>query len=204
MTLTCLLSFSVYADNTDTGIESTVIANENEEGGVLSSNNEGNLNTTDGNNENNFFTSLYKAFEVNISEILSSLAFIGSLIVMLSYKKGFIPIFEGGIRTLLSNVKNIDEKADKLTQNAEERIKYAESTVAMLSDTVSKLEEKVKRDTDTRVESEKIKNVLLCEIEMLYDVFMAAALPQYLKDRVGERVAIMKSLVEAEEKNEEG
>ena len=44
--------------------------------------------------------------------------------------------------------------------------------------------------------------VLKAEIDMLYEIFMAASLPQYLKERVGERVAEMKHALTEGEENE--
>ena len=46
-------------------------------------------------------------------------------------------------------------------------------------------------------------SVLYAEIDMLYEIFMAASLPQYLKDNVGEKVRVMKAKLNSEAKNEE-
>ena len=46
---------------------------------------------------------------------------------------------------------------------------------------------------DERDERKKLTAVLSAEVDMLYEIFMSAALPQYLKDSVGERIAKMKA-----------
>jgi hypothetical protein len=49
----------------------------------------------------------------------------------------------------------------------------------------------------------KLCAVLSAEVDMLYEIFNSAALPQYLKDRVGERIAYMKAEISEMAQDEE-
>ena len=40
--------------------------------------------------------------------------------------------------------------------------------------------------------SEDTRVILSAQVDMLYDIFMTSALPQYQKDAVGERIAAMR------------
>ena len=48
--------------------------------------------------------------------------------------------------------------------------------------------------------TEKVRIVILSQIDLLYDVFMSSALPQYQKELIGERVVKMKKEMDQIEK----
>ena len=63
---------------------------------------------------NSLIEDIVSAFESYVSEILSLLAFVGSLIIMLCYKKGLMPVVNDGLKALKSGVKAINEKSESL------------------------------------------------------------------------------------------
>lgn len=149
-----------------------------------------------------FFASLLDAIKDNASEILSSLTLISSIILMFVYKGGFLPMVKDAVGTLGSKVKSISEKTDLIGTESTEMKDRLEKTLAAseealaavetaLSDIAIKIPEAnaAKRSADTSIE------VLSLEVEMLYELFMSSALPQYVKDRVGERIGKMRELV---------
>lgn len=159
-----------------------------------------NIDKTIEENEKTFLDSLYLALSENLSEILSVFTFAGSLILMIGYKKGFLPLLSDGLKALAGGVKSIGDKtetlsldAEKLTENIQEKITLAEEVLLKMSTTLTALEEKLKTSEEINDERSKLKTVLTAEIDLLYEIFMAASLPQYLKDNVGERIALMKN-----------
>ena len=157
----------------------------------------------------NIFTSAFAFFEENISEIFSLLSFFGSMFIMITYKSGLLPFVENGIGAIAGGVKKMSERAQDIGKEADA---FGEGVKKKLEDTEALLlkMQKCVSDLDTRLSCadeeiasrEKFEAVLKAEIDMLYEIFMAASLPQYLKERVGERVAEMKHALTEGEENE--
>ena len=159
--------------------------------------------------EDGFFPSLFAAFEEHLSEILSALTFIGSLIIMLCYKKGFLPLVTDGLGALKQGVKTINEKTGELSFGTEalseaitEKLDAAENLLKGTCDMLAGLEVRLAELEGERNERKITNTVLSAEVDMLYEIFMSAALPQYLKDNVGERIAMMKAALAEDEPNE--
>ena len=159
--------------------------------------------------EKTFFEGLFKAFESSASEILSALAFVGSLIIMLSYKRGLLPIVNDGVKTLRSGMKAIGEKAESFNEHAigicdsiDERLERAEKLAEAVLRSAESTEEQLCEFKAKIGENEKLEAVLNAQIDMLYEIFMSAALPQYLKDGVGEKIAKMRAELKKEADDE--
>lgn len=157
-------------------------------------------------NDTGFFESLYSAFASSSSEILSALAFIGSLIIMLCYKKGLLPIVTDGLQALKSGIKAINEKSDSFNEHAinlcdsiDGRLERAEKLTEAALKSAESVEEQMSEIHKSNRENEKLKIILCAQIDMLYEIFMSASLPQYLKDNVGEKIGAMKSALGKEE-----
>ena len=157
--------------------------------------------------EVNFFERLYDAVTDYISEILCVLAFGGSFLIAVLYKKGLLPIVKGSLLSIgnaVSKVKDsVGESAEKGVKLGESIEKGLENTKTVLDGLVKKiseldtaLEERLSDESERAHEAEVLRLVLLSQIEMLRDIFMSAALPQYQKDAVGERIAKMKGALE--------
>lgn len=156
--------------------------------------------------EENVFSSVYNEVASHASEILCAMTFAGSLILAFAYKKGLMPLVKG---SLLSIANAISKIKDDTTENAERNAKIGESlemelentkaTLNTLTDKISELGlmlmEKLECEDDAKREKEEFKLILSSQIDMLYDIFMASALPQYQKDAVGERIAKMKGAI---------
>ena len=156
--------------------------------------------------EENVFSSVYNQVASHASEILCAMTFAGSLILAFAYKKGLMPLVKG---SLLSIANAISKIKDDTTENAERNAKIGESlemeldntknTLNTLTDKISELDlmlmEKLECEDDAKREKEEFKLILSSQIDMLYDIFMASALPQYQKDAVGERIAKMKGVI---------
>ena len=156
--------------------------------------------------EDNIFSAVYGEIANYASEILCAMTFAGSLILAFAYKKGLMPLVKG---SLLSIGNAITKIKDDTTENAEKNAKLGESleiglenakiTLDALAEKISDLDltlkEKLEYEDEAKREKEEFKLILTSQIDMLYDIFMTSALPQYQKDAVGERVAKMKGAI---------
>ena len=151
------------------------------------------------------FPTLYTFFKENIAQIFSTLSFLGTAILVLTYKKGLLPFVAQGISTVAAGVKSLGERTAEIknetgVHNGElkERLLEAERLLHGMESTVSALDEKLRLSENDAKSKERYECVLNAQIDMLYEIFMAAALPQYLKERVGDRVAEMKHALEGD------
>lgn len=205
-----LLSLSIPALAAEENVEAEKAIASNDtlpaEAVEASTVNENNANTAE--EENGFFAELFYAFEVHASEILSAFAFIGSVIIMLCYKKGLLPIINDGLKALKSGIKAINEKSESFNEHAinlcdsiDSRLEHAEQLAEAVLKSAESVEDELDKIHKQSAENEKLKIILAAQIDMLYEIFMSASLPQYLKDSVGEKIGEMKSALgkEAEE-----
>lgn len=158
---------------------------------------------------NNLFESIFASVKNYAAEILSALAFIGSVIIMLCYKKGLMPLINDGLRALSSGVKTINEKSASFNEHAiavcdgiDDRLKRAEAMAEAVLKSTELIEKRLSELKAEGSERKKLSIILSSQIDMLYEIFMSASLPQYLKDSVGEKIAEMKAALGKEENNE--
>ena len=153
--------------------------------------------------EGNFFESVYNEIIGYASEILCALTLVGSLTLAVAYKKGLLPLLEkslvsigNAITKIKESTKESAEKSDVLSKSIDEKLTLTQETVESLGESVASLAKAIsetKRDEMTdRMEKRQLRLVIDAQIDMLYDIFMSSALPQYQKDAVGERIAAMK------------
>ena len=151
----------------------------------------------------NAFAQVYETIKRYTSEIFSTLAFIGTLIVAFIYKKGLLPVITRtttAISTLLSrlraeNAAGQKSADDKLSLTAE-RLTALEERIAVISASLDTVGESLACRTNDDHSGEKLRTVMTAQIDMLYAIFMSSALPQYQKDEVGERITAMKKELE--------
>ena len=192
------------ADGTYGGVEESGATDEDadgtyggvEESGVTDEGADGDNDTA----ESNLFTAIYEAVGEYSGEILSALAFIGSIIIMICYKSGLLPIVKEGLLALMSGVKSLGEHSGNIascTEQMKEEIAKeclrTEELLITMQEALATIEKKLGDEAARTSEIAAMKNALTCEVDMIYDVFMAAALPQYLKDKVGETARNMKA-----------
>ena len=156
--------------------------------------------------EENIFSTVYEEISEYASEILCALTFAGSLILAFAYKRGLLPLVKNSLLSIGNAVSKIKEdtsenaeKGSKLGQSIESSLDGAKTTLDALAQKVAELDlmlkEKLKSEDDTQRQKEEFKLILTSQIDMLYDIFMASALPQYQKDAVGEKVAKMNGAI---------
>ena len=191
-------------DNESFNSEENTVKVDNE-----SSYSEENTDKVDNGAESNLFSLIYDLIISGADEIFSAIACALSFALMLIYKKGMMPTLEGGVRSLAAGVKGIGEKAseiksttDSFAADIRDRLTAAERTLEALADGLGKLTATLDEREKNSYSADDLTTVMLAEIDMLYEIFNSAELPQYIKDRVGERIAEMKKTLEKRDKED--
>lgn len=155
----------------------------------------------------NGFTELYNLAMSHLSEILSFAAFIGSLLCAIIYKSGLLPMVDRGLVSLKTVTQKIKESTDRAeTVNKEslgnitDKILTLDGTLDGIQTALLSLNDRLEALSDKEAYQTKIDTLLEGELDMLYDIFMSSALPEYEKARVGERVSRLKKELENEGK----
>ena len=173
---------------------------------VVSASAEGEVTDATVEPESNFFTVAYEELSAYASEILCGLTLAASLILAFAYKKGLLPLVQSALVSIGNAVTKIGDSAKKseeqtalLEENIGSSIKNAKDMIGSLTEKISSLDnavnERLVMDEKARGEYEKLRFIIEGQIDMLYDIFMSSALPQYQKDAVGERIGKMKGMV---------
>lgn len=145
----------------------------------------------------------------NCAEILSLLTFLGSVILAFTYKKGLLPKLSGALKGIGGSVGALKENTEKAVDVLSEKIdsvckesKMTEELCESLGEKIAKLAEGLDEARVEKGERRSMYTILEAQVDMLYDIFMTSALPQYSKDAVFERINAMKSaLAEVKEEN---
>lgn len=157
--------------------------------------------------ENNGFTELYNLAMSHLSEILSFAAFIGSLLCAIIYKSGLLPMVDRGLVSLKNVTQKIKESTDRAEYESRESLDNITAKILTLEGALNgiqtallSLNERMEAISGKEAHQAKIDTLLLGELDMLYDIFMSSALPEYEKARVGERVSKLKKELDNEGK----
>ena len=187
------------ADNAQTGGEANAAdsTQPNEETGATDGNvdgtadENGNGTTDESGNGENIFDSLYTAVTDNLDKILSSFAFIGSLLIAFTYKKGLLPAVNQSLSAIGGVVGNIKEQTEKgissASENSEKITNELTNTQNLLNsirERLESLETELNSASKTASEIDKFKSVLTAQTDMMYEIFMTSSLPQFQKDNI--------------------
>ncbi len=152
------------------------------------------------------FAEIYAYLYANADKIFSLLAFIGALIISFSYKKGLFPFVEKGLSALAASVKSLREETEKNKIDKEsfmdevaKALSESENALNASLEKLSSLEAELAKAALIGKKTEEFRQVLLAEVEMIYDIFTSSSLPQYQKDKVGEAYLRMKRSLDGQE-----
>ena len=155
----------------------------------------------------NFFAEVVEVIETNSDKILSALAFIGSIVLAFTYKRGLLPTLSKTLGNIGSSVKSIGESTEKsLCDNADtmsainSHIKDIGELFDGLSEDVSALNKKLDSYEEDKLSAAAMSEIMRAQVDMLYEIFMSSSLPHYQKEAVGERISEMKRLLSEKEK----
>ena len=156
--------------------------------------------------ESNIFAALYEDVIAYASEILCALTLAGSLSLAIAYKKGLLPLIERSLVTIgnaitkiRDNAKESADRSNEISGNIDEKLSAAKCTLDSLAERIELLDkmlsDSLRDESEARCEKRQLYLILNAQVDMLYDLFMSSALPQYQKDAVGEKIAKMKEAV---------
>lgn len=159
----------------------------------------------------NVFSRVFEEIKNYATEIFCAMTFVGSLILAYAYKKGLLPLVEKALVSIGSAVTNIKEKTESGELAAKDlgiqltkRLDSAQELMLTLTERIQSMDEvlsEVKKKEDNKeTDSKNLSLIVSAQIDMLYDIFMTSALPQYQKDAIGERVAVMKEALRGDAK----
>ena len=149
------------------------------------------------------FDKLYTEVSEYAGEILCALAFIGSVVLAFAYKKGLMPIVKSSLVTIGNAMSKMKDSVNKNAERGEEMnreiasgLDGAVKVIETLGERIDALEksltERLADKDETAREREALSMIMTSQIDMLYEIFMSASLPQYQKDAIGEKIAKMK------------
>ena len=149
------------------------------------------------------FDKLYTEVSEYAGEILCALAFIGSVVLAFAYKKGLMPIVKSSLVTIGNAMSKMKDSVNKNAERGEEMnreiasgLDGAVKVIQTLGERIDALEksltERLADKDEAAREREALSIIMTSQIDMLYEIFMSASLPQYQKDAIGEKIAKMK------------
>ncbi len=154
--------------------------------------------------DSNPFQELYDFVLLNLDKLLSALTLIASLILAFAYKKGLLPFIKSTVSSITKSAKKLEGATNEAIVKTEEtvnllsdRFAYCEGSIESLAKSLEDISDKLLEIEKEGRYAEQLKNAMLTEVEMLYDIFMNSSLPQYSKDAVGEKISIMKKTISA-------
>ncbi len=153
--------------------------------------------------QENPFALLYKQLLDNSDKLLSALAFIGTLLITITYKRGLLPIVEKSLNALSASLSKVkeefkqeSEENSKFATRFEKAIENAERSVENITSVVEKLEGELENSKASRDACENFEKIFLAELEILYDAFISSSISQYQKDRMSDSIAKLKERIE--------
>lgn len=150
----------------------------------------------------NTFEELYKLCMSHLAEILSLAAFVGSLASAILYKSGMLPLIKQGLSAISKTAHSIKESAElgELTRKSDydglkTKLDGLEKTLSGLSENLTDCAERLESKKALENRQKRMEALTEAELEMLYEIFMTSALPEYEKARIGEKIAKMKEVI---------
>ena len=160
--------------------------------------------TKDG--ESNVFTLLFDGIISCSNDILTVVNFIISLIVAICYKRGLVPKLEKTGNSIQKSLTALNEGAARQENEFKENERENGKKLEILEKSVHDIQDKLSETAEALKKSEQSKNnnktdaIMLAQIDMLYNIFISSALPEYQKESVGNQINKMK---ESLSKNEQ-
>ena len=146
--------------------------------------------------QSNLFERIFSAISSNLAEILCALTLVGSIVLTIAYKRGLLPLVRGALSAIGKSVGKLGCEAESFNKESganiasmKEKLDIAASVIDGFAQRLSLLEDELKKISDGTERFTAIKKAVEAEAELLYDVFMSSALPEYQKEAVAKKVA---------------
>ncbi len=150
----------------------------------------------------NPFAELYGYACENADKIFSALAFIGSLVLAFFYRKGLMPALSSALGNLRASVKSFGDTAERSLKNSENAYATVKDSIDLVGQgldtlciSVAEIDKRLCLSEEQLNETKVMKTIMSAQVDMLYNIFMSSALPQYSKDAVGEKISEMRAML---------
>lgn len=175
---------------------------ETDLGGESIPNNEKNTESG-GNYEKNLFDEIYAAIELNADKILSALAFVGTLIVGVTYKSGLLPLLRDALTKIKGAIDGVKADGEQTRAETDATLSYIGHSLDEIREELDGIKWQYESYDQLVKERNALRTVIEGQVNMLYAIFMTSALPQYQKDEIGEKISEMKEVLRSYEEIEE-
>lgn len=143
----------------------------------------------------NIFDQIYASAEENADKIFAGLAFIGTLVVSIGYKSGLLPLLRDALSKLKQSIDGVKADGEISKALSENRMTEILEAIKLSNNRLEYIEADLIEYQNLKDERVKLKTILEGQIDMLYAIFMSSALPQYQKDEIGERIKLMREVL---------
>ena len=147
----------------------------------------------------NIFAVIYAAVLEHADKIFSALAFIGTLLLSLTYKRGLLPAVGKAVNGATAAARASKDGSISCETAVKELAAELESDkldtnrlIVRLDERLGELSGEIGGLLASEGERKSLRLVMSAQIDMLYDLFMASSIPEYQKEAVGNRVAAMR------------
>ncbi len=159
--------------------------------------------------EEGFFLLLYRRLGAHLPELFSALSLLAACIIGICYKRGLLPILRDGLGAIGAATKDYGKAAEDcaeqtriICENANNNIHFAKELAEKTSESLIVIEKRLDALGDQKSESERLRLLMSGQVEMLRDIFLSSALPQFEKDRVCKRVEEMKAALQRSDRGD--
>ena len=149
--------------------------------------------------DENVFSIVYSWLSVNAGQIFSALTLISSFVLAFTYKRGLLPKLSGALSKIGGAVGSIGKSTETaLSTLGDDYTKITEGISLVsglcegLADELSAITARLDEGEREKGEIEKMKIILSSQVDLLYEIFLSSALPQYAKEAVAQKVNEMR------------
>ena len=175
---------------------------ETDLGGESIPNNEKNTEPG-GNYEKNLFDEIYAAIELNADKFLSALAFVGTLIVGVTYKSGLLPLLRDALTKIKGAIDGVKADGEQTRAETDATLSYIGHSLDEIREELDGIKWQYESYDQLVKERNALRTVIEGQVNMLYAIFMTSALPQYQKDEIGDKISEMKEVLRSYDEIEE-
>ena len=136
----------------------------------------------------NVFSEIYDMIILHSDKILSALAFLASLVLAFSYRKGMLPLIKGGLNTLSGAVSKLKEETEQVSLISKETTDSALNRISDVSDLLFTLTEKL----SDRSKQSTLRLKLLCSRRLICSMrYLCQAPFLFIRRRLSEKKLIL-------------
>jgi hypothetical protein len=149
----------------------------------------------------NSFSRIYEFINENSDKLLSLCSFIGTLVIALLYKNGFIPGLKRATASVSEALNRIKEESERIAKGTQSNDVALEKLLDQTQMQIKAIEAMCDNTNRESLESERrvIRALMSEEVELLGDIFMSSSLPDYKKEEVGVRLNKLRETIKNEE-----